>query len=70
MFSVIACALCGGDPATETMIVNAAVAGALSMPWLFRDRIVAVARRLRGKPDHAAESCAFAADEDEGPSAR
>ena len=67
MLSVIACALCGGDPATETMIVNAAVAGALSMPWLFRDRIVAVARRLRGRPAHPAESCAIAPDEDDGP---
>jgi hypothetical protein len=70
MFSVIACAICGGDPATDTMIVNAAVAGAISMPWLFRDRIVAVARRLRGSPDTPAELCAIAPDEDDGPSAR
>ncbi len=67
MLAVIACAICGGDPATETMIVNAAVAGALSVPWLFRDRIVAVVRRRRGRPDRPAESCAVALDEDDGP---
>ena len=67
MHSVIACALCGGDPATETMIVNAAVAGALSMPWLLRDRIADIVRRLRGKADASAESCAIAPDEDDGP---
>ena len=66
MLSVIACAICGGDPATDTMIVNAAVAGALSMPWLFRDRIAAVARRLRGKSEPEA-SCAIAQDEDYRP---
>ena len=67
MLSVIACAICGGDPATDTMIVNAAVAGALSMPWLFRDRIASVARRLRGKSDDPEASCAIAPDEDDGP---
>ena len=64
MLSVIGCAICGGDPATDTMIVNAAVAGALSMPWLFRDRITAVARRLRGKDHDVVPSCAIPPDED------
>ena len=67
MHSLIACGICGGDPATDTMIVNAAVAGALSMPWLFRDRIAAVARRLRGTSDDREASCAIAPDEDDGP---
>ena len=63
MLSVIGCAICGGDAATDTMIVNAAVAGALSMPWLFRDRIAALARRLRGKARDADPSCAITPDE-------
>lgn len=67
MFSVIACGICGGDPATDTMIVNAAVAGAVSMPWIFRDRIAAVARRLRGTSDDPDASCAIAPDEDDEP---
>ena len=66
MLSVIACGICGGDPATDTMIVNAAVAGALSMPWLFRDKLAAVVRRLRGKADDAEASCALMPDEDDG----
>ena len=65
MLSVIGCAICGGDPATDTMIVNAAVAGALSMPWLLRDRIAAVARRLRGKAHDVDPSCAITPDEND-----
>lgn len=49
------------------MIVNAAVAGALSMPWLFRDKVAAVVRRLRGKADDFDASCAITPDEDDGP---
>ena len=64
MLSVIGCAICGGDPATETMIVNAAVAGALSMPWLFRDRIAAVTRRIRGKARDVDPPCAIPPVED------
>ena len=66
MLSVIACGICGGDPATDTMLVNAAVAGAVSMPWIFRDRITAVIRRLRGKPDATESFCAIEPDEDDG----
>ncbi len=66
MLSVIACGICGGDPATDTMLVNAAVAGAVSMPWIFRDRITTAIRRLRGKPEATESSCAVEPDEDEG----
>ena len=66
MLSVIACALCGGEPATETDDLNAAVAGALGTPWLFRDRIAAVVRRLRGKSDDPEASCSLMPDEDDG----
>jgi len=63
MFS-IACAICGGDPVADTMLVNAAVAGVLSMPWIFRDRIAAMASRIRGKPQDDDEACRIGTDED------
>jgi hypothetical protein len=63
----VACAICGGDAATDSMIANAALAGALSMPWLLRDKLAAVVRRLRGKSDDPDASCALPADEDDGP---
>lgn len=57
MLSVIACAICGGDPATDTMLVQAALAGALSVPFIFREHAYRVVRRLRGLPDPSEESC-------------
>jgi hypothetical protein len=61
---ITACAICGGDPATDTMLVNAAIAGVMSVPWVYRDRIRAVARRRRGlSEDEPADACPLSADE-------
>ena len=61
----MACAICGGDPATDTMLVNAAIAGAMSVPWIFRDRIMVVVHRWRGLPeDEPANACPIPADAD------
>jgi hypothetical protein len=57
VFSMIACAICGGDPATDTMLVNAALAGVLGLPWMFKDRIFSVARRLRVEQSTEPEAC-------------
>jgi hypothetical protein len=54
---VIACGVCGGDPYTDTMLVNAAIAGVLGAPWFFRDRIARMVRHLRGRPEPTPESC-------------
>ena len=67
MLSVIACGICGGDPATDTMLVNAAVAGAVSMPGLSRQDH-GRDRRLRGKPEATESSCAIETHEVAEPS--
>jgi len=65
MLSVIACGICGGDPATDTMLMQMALAGAISMPLFFRERAHRFVRRLRRVPDPAGESCPLAPDTDE-----
>jgi hypothetical protein len=67
MLSVVACAICGLDPASDTMLINLAVAGAISVPWIVRDRIAAVIRRVNGKPGAAEGSCDPPTDEDDAP---
>lgn len=63
----VACAICGGDPATDAMLVNAAIAGVISAPWLFRDKLAAMVRRVRGKSQDGGASCAIAQDENDRP---
>jgi hypothetical protein len=65
VFYLVACAVCGGDPATDAMLVNAAVAGAISMPWMFRAKIAATLRRIRGGTQPHEESCPIEPSEDD-----
>jgi hypothetical protein len=65
MLSIVACAACGMDPASDTMLVQAAIAGVMSLPWIFRGHAYKVMRRVRGKPEPAEESCPLPADDDE-----
>jgi hypothetical protein len=63
---IFACGICGGDAATDTMLVQAAIAGVMSVPFLLRDRITAKVRGWRGlPPDEEAESCEISIDEDD-----
>jgi hypothetical protein len=60
---IVACALCGGDAATDTMLINSAIAAGIGAPWMLRHQLLGFARRgyrrLRGlEPD--AEACALA----------
>jgi hypothetical protein len=57
--------MCGADPATDTMLMQAALAGVLSIPFFFRERASRIVRRLRGMPDSAEESCPLAPDIDD-----
>jgi hypothetical protein len=50
---VIACGVCGMDPATDTMLVQTGIAAVIAAPWWFRHRIAGVFRRIRGIPDGA-----------------
>jgi len=47
--SVIGCAICGMDPATDTFLVNMAAAAVLSGPLIFRTQVVATFRRVRAR---------------------
>ena len=62
---LVACGLCGGDPTTDTMLVQAGIAGVLSMPWMFRDRIASTLRRIRGGTQPAEDSCPIEPNEDD-----
>jgi hypothetical protein len=63
---VIACGMCGGDAATDTMLVQAALAGVLSVPWFFRDKLAMLARPMRGIPEPSDEYCPLPPAEDDG----
>ena len=53
---IIACGICGGDPATDSYVLQSAVAAVISAPYLLRSQISAVWRRARGlNAGHAAE---------------
>jgi hypothetical protein len=53
---VIACGVCGTDPATDTMLVQTGIAAVIAAPWWFRHRIAGAIRRIGGSsnsPDAA-----------------
>jgi hypothetical protein len=47
---IVACGLCGADLATDSMLVQSAIAAVISGPFLFRAQIADVIRRARGRP--------------------
>jgi len=66
MHSIVACALCGMDPGTDSLVVHSLLAAGIATPWYFRTQVVGfvrgLRRRLRGEPEPApgaelAESC-------------
>ena len=53
---IVACGVCGGDPATDSLLLQSALAAVISAPYLLRSQISAVLRRARGvNAGHAAE---------------
>lgn len=60
MDPIIACALCGGDPGTDAMLVQSALAAGISIPYFLRGHIVAAVRRVRhhGAPVKLGEEAA------------
>ena len=65
MLSIIACGACGMDAATDTMLIQVAIAGGLSVPFFFREQAYKLMRRVRGKPEPTAESCPLTPDADD-----
>lgn len=51
---LIACALCGADPATDSFLVHSALAAVISTPYFLRSQIATVVRRVRGGAPSAA----------------
>jgi len=47
---VIACIFCGGvDPNADGLLLQAAIAGGMTAPWILRDKLRAMFARLRGR---------------------
>ena len=64
MDHLIACGMCGGDPTTDSMLLNAAIAGVIGMPWFFRDKLAVAVNRMRGIAEPSDESCPLPPAED------
>lgn len=49
MHDLIACVFCGGmDPNADSLLLQAAIAGGITAPWMLRSRLRAMVDRLRG----------------------
>jgi hypothetical protein len=69
---VFACGVCGGDPATDTLLVQSVLAAVISTPFVLRTQLAAVIRRVRGLPvdDTAADNdttCSVRPEDDSTP---
>jgi hypothetical protein len=50
MHHLVACILCGGmDPNADSLLLQAAIAGGITTPWILRGKVVALVSRLRGR---------------------
>ena len=50
MHHLVACVFCGGmDPNADSLLLQAAIAGGISAPWMLRTKILALVSRLRGR---------------------
>ncbi len=55
MHHVVACIFCGGiDPTNDQLLLQAAIAGVITTPWVLRARLAAAFDRIRGKRRDAA----------------
>ncbi|MBA3688211.1 MAG: hypothetical protein H0W81_05225 [Chloroflexi bacterium] len=51
MHHLVACIFCGGmDPNADSLLLQAAIAGGISAPWMLRSKLLALVSRLRGRP--------------------
>jgi len=49
MHHVIACMFCGGmDPNADSLLLQAAIAGGITAPWMLRTKLRAMVDRVRG----------------------
>lgn len=49
MHHLIACIFCGSvDPNADSLLLQAAIAGGITTPWMLRNQLRALVKRLRG----------------------
>jgi hypothetical protein len=50
MHHLVACIFCGGiDPNADSLLLQAAIAGGITTPWILRSKLLALVSRLRGR---------------------
>ena len=69
MHLVIACMFCGGmDPNADSLLLQAAIAGGITTPWILRAKLLALIARVRGKApaiESEADACPMPAEDAE-----
>ena len=68
MHHLIACMFCGGmDPNADSLLLQAAIAGGITTPWMLRNQLRALIKRLRGDrtADDIADACPLPYDADD-----
>jgi hypothetical protein len=67
MHSIVACALCGMDPGTDSLVVHSLLAAGIATPWYFRTQVVSLVRtlrrRVRGEPEPL-EACELSSEDE------
>ena len=48
MHQLVACVFCGADPATDSLLLQAAIAGGITTPWMLRRKVRATIARVLG----------------------
>ena len=70
MHHLVACMFCGGmDPNADSLLLQAAIAGGITTPWMLRNQLRALLKRLRGDRTAADvdDACPIPYDEDAEP---
>lgn len=71
MHDLVACLFCGGiDPANDQLLLQAAIAGGITTPWLLRARLLAFVARVRGRlrgDEASGPDCPIPGADDESP---
>jgi hypothetical protein len=50
MHHLVACVFCGGmDPNADSLLLQAAIAGGITAPWMLRNRLRMLISRFRGR---------------------
>lgn len=72
MHHLVACVVCGGiDPNADSLLLQAAIAGGLTAPWMLRAKLQAFVARLHGRSSVATpeDACSVPQADDTEPHA-